>query len=180
MPEVRAVTVTFGRSVQPVQYESKMAEVSVAANFSEAEYQAGGMAGALLEVKLAVLGALGLQNEIDATLAAAGAARPDPKPVTPKTGKVKSTTAEPPKAPASDAASAADMTGSAPAVSTADGEPKPVTDEDLQKAAAAASKLVGAAKVKEMMKGAGVARLGELAADKRLDFVKALEGLKKE
>lgn len=53
-----------------------------------------------------------------------------------------------------------------------------ISDADLQKEAHNASKKVGADKVKTLIKSFGVARLAELAADKRKDFVEKAKALK--
>lgn len=58
------------------------------------------------------------------------------------------------------------------------GEPKEISDQDLQARAAATARKIGAngaQSVKDLMKEFGVGRLGELAQDKRGSFLAALE-----
>lgn len=181
MPQVYEVTARFRRQTQPVQYQAAEAELVVKAQFSEQEYQNGDSAKLLSEVQSTVLASLGLAVEATAPVnqgsgTAAGGGETQPKKVTRQT-KVK--TEEKP-AETTSAAAAADMGDGAPAAKPPV-QPAGVSDEDLQKTCSAATQRLGsAARVKELMKEFGVARLGELSQEKRADFIKKVDALKKE
>lgn len=171
MATILKVTAHFRRVVQPAQYESAEASLTIEAGFDEVEYQEGGAYKLLLETKANVLKALNIggvvteQTSTTTTEGAAAAEGAKKGPGRPKKDK--------------DTASAATVSDEKPAA-TAAPEVKKIPDEDLQKAANKAAQTFSAAKVKEVMADFGVARLGEVPQEKRQEFLDKLSGLKKD
>ncbi len=173
MATILKVTAHFRRVVQPAQYESAEASLTIEAGFDEVEYQEGGAYKLLVEAKANVLKALnigGVVTEQTATTTTEGAAAAEGAkkgPGRPKKDK--------------DTASAATVSDDKPAATApAQPEVKKIPDEDLQKAANKAAQTTSAAKVKEVMADFGVARLGEVPQEKRQEFLDKLTGLKKD